>query len=221
MSHELLFESLHLTLHHSIDHILTDVRLLEPIGKHRSEHISPSKGKRSKKRKRDSDSAESHQEPKSDPPPPPQISKHITVGLNSTSRRLESLVEPVFSASTSENAKKPSQAHSPLAVIFLTQPVSSLQYSHLPTLVAFTAASRAGGFAPRFVALDAAAEQKLKTALGIPRVSVLGVLSDAPGAAPLFGYVRHNVSPLDIPWVKEATQGKWLGTKISVEVPGE
>lgn len=130
-------------------------------------------------------------------------------------------MEPVFSASTPENAETLSPSQSPLAVIFLTQPVSSLQYSHLPTLVAFAAASRPGGIAPRFVALDAAAEQKLKTALGIPRVGVLGVLSDAPGAAPLFEYVRHNVSPLDIPWVKEATQGKCLGTKISVEVPGE
>lgn len=215
------------SLRHSFVPILTNVRLLEPVGKHRSEHIVPSKGKRSKKRKRESNvdsqgAAENHPKPESDtPPPPPQISKHIIVGLNSTSRRLESLVKPVFSPSASEDAQISSPDQSALAVIFLTQPVSALQYSHLPTLVAFAAASRPEAVAPRFVPLEAAAEQKLRVALGIPRVGVLGVLSDAPGAGPLIEYVRQNVGPVDIPWVKETTQGKWLGTKISVEVPGE
>ena len=64
------------------------------------------------------------------------------------------------------------------------------------------------------VPLDAMSERKLSAAMGIPRISVLGVMSNAPGSAPLLEYVRDQVDPLEVPWVKETSEGKWLGTKI-------
>jgi len=72
------------------------------------------------------------------------------------------------------------------------------------------------------VPLDAMSERKLCAAMGIPRIGVLGVMSDAPGAAPLLEYVRDQVSLLKVPWVKETSEGRWLGTKIGTrEVEGD
>jgi len=105
----------------------------------------------------------------------------------------------------------------PLAAIFLTQPPSSFQYAHLPILTAFTASSHHEISTPRLVPLDSSAEPKLCRALGIPRVGVIGVLQDAPGAGPLIDYVREHVVAVEVPWVKETMEGKFLGTKIDME----
>lgn len=140
-------------------------------------------------------------------PPSPIIGKHVTVGLNSTSRRLEAF------AKTSQDLAYTT----PLAAVFLTQSPLAFQYTHLPVLVALATSSHPEISAPRLVPLDISAERRLSRALGIPRVGVIGVLQDAPGARPLIDYVREHVAVVEVPWVKETTEGKYLGTKIDVE----
>ncbi|KAA8564030.1 hypothetical protein EYC84_012026 [Monilinia fructicola] len=65
--------------------------ILSPIGIHRSNHITPSKGKRSKKRKRRA--SKSGEDKSSESPPPPEISPYIITGLNSIHRMLEASVK--------------------------------------------------------------------------------------------------------------------------------
>ncbi|KAF4538744.1 hypothetical protein BFW01_g8463 [Lasiodiplodia theobromae] len=77
------------------------VNLLAPIGQHRSAHVTPSKGKRSKKRKRHGAPSEAAA---SAPPPPPDLTRHITVGINSTTRHLEQLAQAAEDAPAQGNA---------------------------------------------------------------------------------------------------------------------
>lgn len=203
---------------------LIPARLLEPIGSYRSDHTVPSKGKRSKKRKRDpvqpnQDASIVQQSKDTERPSPPQILNYITVGLNSTSRSLESIVKPIFQASADEDAQLRSQTRSRLAAIFLMAPASAFQYSHLPTIASFATHSQDGTASPLLVPLDTEAEEKLKTGLGLPRVGVVGIMADAPGAGPLLAYVREHVKPMDVPWIRETMEGKWKGTTIEVEMP--
>ena len=140
-------------------------------------------------------------------PPAPIIGSHVTIGLNSTSRRLEAFIKP--NQDLTDTA--------PLAAVFLTQSPPPFQYTHLPVLTALAASSHREISAPRLIPLDSSAEQKLSRALGIPRVGVIGVLQDAPGAGPLIDYVREHVGAVEVPWVKETIEGRFLGTNIDVE----
>jgi ribonuclease P/MRP protein subunit POP3 len=143
----------------------------------------------------------------SNQPPTPGIGSHITIGLNTTSRHLEAFIKPDQDLTNT----------APLAAVFLTQSPLALQYTHLPVLTALAASSHREISAPRLIPLDKSAEQRLSRALGIRRVSVIGVLQDAPGARPLIDYVREHVGAVEVPWVTETTEGKFLGTKIEAD----
>ncbi|KAL1625160.1 RNase P and RNase MRP subunit [Neofusicoccum ribis] len=216
------------------------MNLLAPIGQHRSTHITPSKGKRSKKRKRQEarkGDEPHHQAPA--PPPPPALTRHITVGVNSTTRYLEQLAAnkaPPTHAAAPEQAdrSKPHAAapgietdapHSPeslrhLPLIFTLQPPSSITTSHLP-LLTHTASRLLPSFKlARLVPLKPSSEPKLAAALGVPRVGVIGIMEDAPGAEPLIKYAREKVSATDVPWLREASEGRYLGVNVLTEQPG-
>lgn len=140
-------------------------------------------------------------------PPAPVIGSHVTIGLNSTSRRLEAFIKPYQDLTNT----------TPLAAVFLTQSPLAIQYTHLPVLTTLAASSHGEISAPRLISLDNSAERRISRAVGIPRVGVIGVLQDAPGAGPLIDYVREHVRAVEVPWVKEIAEGKFLGTKIEAD----
>lgn len=49
----------------------------------------------------------------------------------------------------------------------------------------------------------------------MPRVGLVGLMEGAPHSAPLLGYVREHVADLEVPWLTEATAGKYLTLKIN------
>ncbi|KAF2431770.1 hypothetical protein EJ08DRAFT_557761, partial [Tothia fuscella] len=199
---------------------------LSPIGQHRKFHIIPSKGKRSKKRKRTEIEIPANTNPegvlledddKISPSPTPELRNFITVGFNSTSRHLESMISPnVTTEEKSPQAPKSKQTTKLLAAIFLTAASTNyLPYSHLPTLASLASSTHPESPAIRLVQLGNTSESKLSEALGIPRIGIIGVFEDAPNAAPLMGYVREHVEAVNVPWTKDVGKGNWLGTRIS------
>jgi ribonuclease P/MRP protein subunit POP3 len=215
--------------------------LLDSIGQHRSAHIIASKGKRSKKRKRKESAAlDASSTLVSPAPPPPAIHQHVTIGLNSTTRHLESFLHQQISHKTStkevqaaensvpederpettvrsqeEDKVGPEETPKHLAAIFMTEAaINHLPYSHLPTLTALASASHPSSPKIRLVQLRSVAEAAICKALGLPRAGVIGILTDAPGAGPLLEYVREVVDAVDVPWTREVAAGRWMGTKI-------
>jgi ribonuclease P/MRP protein subunit POP3 len=210
-------------------------RLLEPLGRHREQHTSPSKGKRSKKRKRkDTQATEAPVESFETPPEPPRIKSHITIGFNSTTRHLEALSSKSVPSAISDHLRikryttikregKDSLDSIPnthLAAVFV--PKSGQQaviHAHLPLML--KTASMAAPEAPQtqLVPLSKSAEARLATALGVPRVGVLGLMGDAPDAGALIEVIREKLEPMEVPWLEQALAADYLTPRYVVYDP--
>ncbi len=193
--------------------------LLSSIGHHRRQHVEPSKGKRHRKRKRQNEKSqvlesEANPTPKSDQPKPPypNIQKFLTIGFNSTNRHLESLAR---TPREKENGGTIQEAPSWMSAVFVPrsdQP--SILNAHLPLLVRMASIRSPSKPPIRLVSLPKAAEQKLSTSLGTPRVGIVGLLDEAPAAEGLVRLVRELVAAVDVPWLQEATIGKYMPVNI-------
>ncbi|KAK0118695.1 hypothetical protein ONS96_011783 [Cadophora gregata f. sp. sojae] len=228
--------------------------ILSPVGQHRTNHVTPSKGKRSKKRKRveKKKKAESGigSEETSSIPPPPEISSHVIVGLNHITRSLEALSQaskpaaiaasqeisqgqPEFELKPATNdsnstadasqaldipaeTRKSAQTSAHIAAIFVpssTQP--AVLKAHLPQLI-FTASLANPSLPPtRLVQLPKGSDARLCDALGLPRVSLIGILEGAPQSKALIDLVREIVPEIDVPWLREVKEEKYLKVKVN------
>lgn len=230
--------------------------ILSPIGQHRRNHITPSKGKRHKKRKREEAKKKAESGVESGEtlsnPPTPEISSHLTVGLNSITRTLEALSQisrPVAIKASQEGPQDQVQPESELepdtknsepknespdiqdglaepqdapqtlahmAAIFVatsTQP--AVLHAHLPQLI-FTAALAHPSLPPtRLVQLPKGSDARLCDALGLPRVSFIGILEGAPHTKALIDHVRETVPEIDVPWLREVKEEMYLKVKVN------
>ncbi|KAK2624651.1 hypothetical protein QTJ16_005844 [Diplocarpon rosae] len=215
--------------------------ILAPIGQHRRNHVTTSRGKRSQKRKRaeEKQNIGNLETPKA--PLQPEISRFVVIGLNSITRDLESLSQKFKSQTEHSKEDASSKADStphvdiathaaaatlspsattPICKHFSTifvprssQP--SILHAHLPQLVA--TASRAHPCLPatRLVQLPKDCDARLCRALGIPRVSFIGLLDGAPHADVLVEIIRSQVPEVDIPWLQEVQNVKYMPVKIN------
>ena len=115
-----------------------------------------------------------------------------------------------------ESQTKLAQPKPLLAVFVPCLGESSKLYSHLPILV--KTASMAFPDLPtiRLVTLPLHAEARLREALKLPRVGLIGLRCDAPGVSALTEMIRADVPELVVPWLEESKAGVYLPTEINV-----
>ncbi|KZF21581.1 hypothetical protein L228DRAFT_239547 [Xylona heveae TC161] len=200
--------------------------LVETIGQHRTSHGTKSQGKRSKRQNKKDKISQVNEPP---PVPPPELCSHVTIGLNSTTRHLESLTQSAIPSTvelsnqtaqhvtsiSSNDPNQPSSSLTPLAAVFVvrsSQP--STLHAQLPLLCATASLASPSKSPTLLVTLPRGAEQRLSTALGHPRVGFIGIMEDAPHAAPLLDYVRSHVSPVRVPWLEETGKGNYLPVQV-------
>ena len=176
-------------------------------------------------------------------PPRPEITSWLTVGFNSTNRLLERLVKrpsPEFSAPLSEETSTKRQAsvvaesnqdhgkstnlestnedtstkNSLLAVFVPRFDQPSTMHSHLPLLITTASLATPSQHTIRLVSLPKGAEARLCGALQLPRVGLVGLMRDAPNAAPLVDFILENVPSVEIPWLEHARGGQYLPVQI-------
>lgn len=94
-----------------------------------------------------------------------------------------------------------------------TQP--TILNDHLPQLVYTASLAHAELPATRLVALANGSDTRLCEALGIPRVSFIGILDGAPHSKPLVNLVREYVPEIEVPWLKQAKESRYLPVKIN------
>ena len=131
--------------------------------------------------------------------------------INDTAGALENQNSLDVSANIGEASQIP--AH--IAAIFV--PMSThpaVLHAHLPQLI-FTA-SLAHPLLPstRLVQLPRGSDARLCDALGLPRVSVIGILEGAPHSNALIDLVQKTVPEIDVPWLKEVREEKYLKAKV-------
>ncbi|KAH6712036.1 hypothetical protein DL95DRAFT_426255 [Leptodontidium sp. 2 PMI_412] len=221
--------------------------ILSPIGQHRSNHITPSKGKRSKKRRREEEREKDGAGEPAGIPPTPEISTFIMVGLNGITRSLEALSQkskpPAITTSqegpqpqlnpetkpetiTTEDpelktpTEQPQETPPPMtqhfSAIFVprsSQP--SILHSHLPQLIATASLAHPSLPATRLVQLPKGCDARLCDALGLPRVSFIAILEGAPHSKALMELVREHVPEIDVPWLREVREQKYLSVKVN------
>ena len=105
------------------------------------------------------------------------------------------------------------------AAVFLLWQMDDLIYCHFPTLCNTATAAHPNLPPTRLVVLDISAEKQIINALGRPTgastIAILDDGKDVPGMEALMSYVLDHTTPVEVPWVREVIEGKWLGTKIS------
>ena len=162
-------------------------------------------------------------------PAPPEVQDYLTVGFNTTTRYLELFAQHP-SPSTDELDKSgavvalKSSARpfddpanlKPLAAVFVSRSGQPpVLYSHLPLLTKTASLAVPSSPSTRIISLPEEAEDRLKAALGIPRVGVVGLIDGAPNASSLIELIRQNVPELKVPWLQEAVKGTYLAVKIN------
>ncbi|KAJ9608474.1 RNase P and RNase MRP subunit [Cladophialophora chaetospira] len=182
--------------------------LLQPIGDFRREHVPRSKGKgRAGNRTIAGDSL---------PVWMPEVYDHLTVGFNSTVRRLESLArsrKPQI-LHADPDADPPEAPGVNLATVFVCRKsLPDIMTSSIPILIA-TSAPISGR--ARLVNVSAEAEVKIARALHQPRVGVLGIELGTVGAESLLHYIQENVPTLDVPWLDQAPTYQSVNVTIVV-----
>lgn len=175
-----------------------------------------SRGKRDKKRKR---KTEGTQTKDLSLPPPPELKSYIDVGITAITRHLQEMTSQAQNSSMMEiEDEPPSQGatHPFYSVIFVArsgQP--SALNGHLPQMVAVASKSYPGRIPIRLVGLSKSCEDRLSEALGIPRVSCIGLREDAPSSKALVEFTRQHVPIIEIQWLEEAKQAEHRETNIN------
>lgn len=176
---------------------LTILSLLAPIGQHRNLYTQPLKGKRSRKRKRvpPIDNAISIIQP----PSPPELNLFLTIGLNSTTRHLESMAAVLPAENTPSKPR--------LLAVFVCRSDSqpSQLHSHLPVLCNIASRSSPEHIV-KLVQLPRGAEARLTASLAIPRVGFLGLMEGAPGSTSLLHFLEEKVPGIKVPWLEGGFQ---------------
>ncbi|KAK4137417.1 hypothetical protein BT67DRAFT_414702 [Trichocladium antarcticum] len=190
--------------------------LLAPLGAHRRSFITPSKGKRKRARK------EANQEgPVTLVAPVPELAAYVDVGLSRVSRTLQAvsrkdgLNPPPKVATSPQDDSESGPDTRPYSIVFVARSgQTSAFHCHFPQMVALAARSRPADRAVRLVGFSKACEDRLSAALGIPRVSSIGLREDAPLAKGLVDFVHERVAPIEVAWLQEAQSAGFLETKI-------
>ena len=160
----------------------------------------------------------------------PDIQRHVTIGFNATTRYLEDLAKQLNAArgrchGSQEDTAKDSnvvtldrsenETYMPLAAVFVpNSDQHAMLYAHIPLLARLTSSAFTTMPSTRLVVLSKGAEQRLGSALAIPRVGVIGLSRDAPESAALMEFVRQRVPEIEAPWLDEIAAGSYLPVKI-------
>jgi ribonuclease P/MRP protein subunit POP3 len=102
------------------------------------------------------------------------------------------------------------------SVIFVSQTnQSGILHAQIPQLVATASLAYPDSPATRLIQLYKGSEERLCDALGIPRVSCVGIFESAPFSISLIDLIRECVPPMEIAWLKEAMDAKYLPLKVN------
>ncbi|KAF4978373.1 hypothetical protein FZEAL_5232 [Fusarium zealandicum] len=164
--------------------------LLSPLGQHRQTHTKRSKGKRAAKREKDAKkTVQNAEEPLV--PPVPEIETSIDVGLNCITRNLQTLSQGNAESMTDE----PQRQYAMMV---------AASSKHLPPEDKI-----------RLVGFSKPCSERLSVCLGVPRVSSIAIIKDAPGAGALLELVTKIVAPVEAAWLDGSRDSQYLATKIN------
>lgn len=158
----------------------------------------------------------------------PEISTYVVVGLNSILRSLESLSNQARILNKEfkecENSgehqetidSNPNQFNRKFSTIFmLSSSQPAIIQDILPQMVAAVSLMHPELPSTRLLKLPYSCRAQLCHALNLPRISVIGILDDAPNSSGFLEFVRKHVPEIEIPWMRESKNCSYLPVKIN------
>lgn len=182
--------------------------LLGPIGYHRQTHTKRSKGKRAAQKEKEAKKIEDDLE-QPPVPPMPELEASIDVGLNSITRNLQSC----SSKDTECTEDEPKRQYS---MVFVARGNQASTFNcHFPQMVGAASKNLPPDSQIRLVGFSKPCSERLSTCLGVPRVSSIAIVKDAPGAGALQEFVMKTVAPVDASWLNAAPSTDYIAPKIN------
>jgi len=152
-------------------------------------------------------------------PPTPEIQSFVVVGLNAIIRNLEGLSQSSRPGAHSElqpsDPLKAAATNKHFSAIFVTSSLPSIVQAQLPQLVATASLAHPNDTPTRLVQLPKGCEARINNALGLPNVSLVGLLTEAPRSKGLVDLIQAAVRAIEIPWLQEIKKGIYLPVKIN------
>jgi hypothetical protein len=117
---------------------------------------------------------------------------------------------------TKESLAKDEHVDDHFSAIFVPRSLQPpILHAHLPQLVVTASLAHPELPVTRLVQLPKGCDARLSEALGLPRVSFIGILDGAPHSKSLVDLVRGCVPEIEIPWLAEAKKSVYLPVKIN------
>jgi ribonuclease P/MRP protein subunit POP3 len=183
--------------------------LLDPIGQYRQTHIKRSKGKRAAQKEKEARKIGDDPEQPPAPPPMPDLEANIDVGFNSITRNLQSWP----SKGTESTEDEPKKQYS---MVFVARGNQASAFNcHFPRMVGTASKQLHADDQIRLVGFSKPCSERLSTCLGVPRVSSIAIIKDAPGAGALQDFVMKAVAPVEVSWLNASSSTQYVAPKIN------
>jgi ribonuclease P/MRP protein subunit POP3 len=135
---------------------------------------------------------------------------HVDVGFNCITKNLQAQSQPI------PNPEDNTGRQRRYSVVFVARGDQSAAFNcHFPQMVGASTRSLPDADKTRLVGFSRACSEKLSRCLGIPRVSSVALVADAPGAMGVQELVRSTIPAIDVPWLPVPQAEDYRHTKIN------
>ncbi|OCT53190.1 Ribonucleases P/MRP protein subunit [Cladophialophora carrionii] len=147
----------------------------------------------------------------------PDVYDHLTVGFNSTVRRLESLARSQKPRILVDDAdvEQPEPGVNLSVVLVCRENLPHIMTSTLPLLIATSASKPTRA---KLVNISAEAEEQIAQALYQRRIGVLGIDVEAVGAEALLHFIQNTIATIDVPWLDQISPPVYHPVKVNTVV---
>jgi ribonuclease P/MRP protein subunit POP3 len=182
---------------------------LGPIGQYRQTHIKRSKGKRAAQKEKEAKKIGDGLEQVPPAPPMPELEANIDVGFNLITRNLQS-----WSSKDTESTEDESKRQ--YFMVFVARGNQASAFNcHFPQMVGTASKQLPTDSQIRLVGFSKPCSERLSACLGVPRVSSVAIVKDAPGAGALQEFVMKTVAPVEASWLNASSSIQYLAPKIN------
>ena len=101
-------------------------------------------------------------------------------------------------------------------MVFVTRGNQASTFNcHFPQMIGAASKHLSSDEQIRLVGFSKPCSERLSTCLGVPRVSSLAIIKDAPGARALHNFVMKTVAPVEASWLNGSADAQYLAPKIN------
>lgn len=140
----------------------------------------------------------------------------IDVGLSSITRSLGATATLELAEASTASGDDARVKDAPYTMVFVARGDQPSTFNcHFPKMVAASCSKVQSDDRTRLVGFSKPSSERLSRCLDVARVSSVAVRRDAPGAGPLWDFVRQRVKPIEASWLESETWSTYKSAKIN------